>query len=107
MSGGAVKWVVCAVLAAIVAIAPAILSDYGAVLGFGFFIAAGLAISWNLVGGFAGQFALGHSMFVGIGSYSVAVVSVTSGVSVWAKYGAAACRSSSLPTVQGFQVASK
>lgn len=84
MSGGAVKWVVCAVLAAIVAIAPAILSDYGAVLGFGFFIAAGLAISWNLVGGFAGQFALGHSMFVGIGSYSVAVVSVNSGVSVWA-----------------------
>lgn len=84
MSGGAVKWVVCAVLAAIVAIAPAILSDYGAVLGFGFFIAAGLAISWNLVGGIAGQFALGHSMFVGIGSYSVAVVSVNSGVSVWA-----------------------
>nr|BAH89767.1 branched-chain amino acid ABC transporter, permease protein [uncultured bacterium]BAH89940.1 branched-chain amino acid ABC transporter, permease protein [uncultured bacterium]BAH90352.1 branched-chain amino acid ABC transporter, permease protein [uncultured bacterium] len=48
------------------------ISGYQLVLGFGFFIAVGLAISWNLVGGFAGQFALGHSMYVGIGSYTVA-----------------------------------
>lgn len=33
-----------------------------------------LAISWNLVGGFAGQFSLGHSVFVGFGAYSMVLM---------------------------------
>jgi branched-chain amino acid transport system permease protein len=32
-----------------------------------------LALAWNLVGGFGGQFSLGHSIFVGIGGYATAV----------------------------------
>lgn len=67
-------WVVFVILGIAVAVAPAVISSYDIVLGFGFFVVAGLAVSWNLVGGYAGQFALGHSMFVGIGSYSVAVL---------------------------------
>lgn len=74
------SWFALAVCAAAIAFAPFVLSDYDLVLGFGFFVAAGLAVSWNLVGGFAGQFALGHSMFVGIGSYSVAVLTTFFGV---------------------------
>jgi branched-chain amino acid transport system permease protein len=57
-----------------VAVAPVLLPDYGLVLGFGLFVAAGLALSWNLVGGVAGQFALGHALFVGVGSYVVALL---------------------------------
>ena len=33
-----------------------------------------LALAWNLVGGFGGQFSLGHSIFVGIGGYATAVI---------------------------------
>lgn len=60
--------------AVLVAGSTLVFDGYALVIGFGFFIAVGLAISWNLVGGFAGQFALGHSMYVGIGAYSVAVL---------------------------------
>jgi branched-chain amino acid transport system permease protein len=61
-------------LGILIAVAPQFLSRYGLVLGFGFFVAAGLSLSWNLVGGFAGQFALGHSMFVGVGAYCIALL---------------------------------
>lgn len=60
--------------AALIAVGPSFLSPYDVVLGFGFFTAAGLALAWNLVGGFAGQFALSHSAFVGIGAYTVTVL---------------------------------
>jgi branched-chain amino acid transport system permease protein len=33
-----------------------------------------LALAWNLVGGFGGQFSLGHSIFVGIGGYATAII---------------------------------
>jgi branched-chain amino acid transport system permease protein len=33
-----------------------------------------LALSWNLVGGFGGQFSLGHSIFVGVGGYATAII---------------------------------
>lgn len=33
-----------------------------------------LAMSWNLVSGFGGQFSLGHSIFVGVGGYATAVM---------------------------------
>lgn len=35
---------------------------------------AGLASSWNLVGGYAGYPSLGHAAFFGIGAYAVAIV---------------------------------
>lgn len=66
-------WIILAALAAAVALAPTLLSGYGLVLGFGLFVAAGLALAWNLVGGIAGQFALGHALFVGVGAYVVAL----------------------------------
>jgi len=37
-------------------------------------ILALIAMAWNLIGGFGGQFSLGHSVFVGIGGYTVAVL---------------------------------
>lgn len=33
-----------------------------------------LALAWNLVAGFGGQFSLGHSIFVGVGGYATAVL---------------------------------
>lgn len=65
-----------------IAAAPLVLPDYSLVLGFGLFVAAGLAMAWNLVGGIAGQFALGHALFVGIGSYVVALLTSHTGLAL-------------------------
>jgi len=45
----------------------------------GLFLLMTLALAWNLVGGFGGQFSLGHSIFVGVGSYATAVILTTLG----------------------------
>lgn len=33
-----------------------------------------IAVAWNLIGGYGGQFSLGHSIFVGIGGYATAMI---------------------------------
>lgn len=40
---------------------------------------AGLAVAWNILGGYAGQFSLGHAVFFAIGAYSVALLKVDAG----------------------------
>jgi branched-chain amino acid transport system permease protein len=44
---------------------------------------AGLASAWNIVGGMAGQFSLGHTAFVGIGAYTSTVLFNYAGISPW------------------------
>ncbi len=41
---------------------------------------AGLAISWNILAGFAGQFSFGHAAFFGVGAYTTVIVAVRLGV---------------------------
>lgn len=41
---------------------------------FVIFAYAALALSWNLLGGYAGYLSLAHSLFVGLGGYAVAVL---------------------------------
>src|ERR1700743_260324 len=36
------------------------------------YLFAALAASWNIIGGFGGQFSLGHGVFFAIGAYTVA-----------------------------------
>lgn len=42
-----------------------------------------LAQSWNLLGGFGGQFSFGHALFFGCGAYVQAIAQVTHGVNPW------------------------
>lgn len=44
---------------------------------------AGLASAWNIIGGIAGQFSLGHTAFFGIGAYTSTVLFNYAGVSPW------------------------
>jgi branched-chain amino acid transport system permease protein len=44
---------------------------------------AGLASAWNIVGGYAGQFSLGHTAFFGIGAYTSTLLYLYAGVSPW------------------------
>lgn len=42
-----------------------------------------LGQSWNILGGFAGQFSFGHALFFGVGAYTVAVLQVRLGINPW------------------------
>jgi len=54
-------------------------------------INAALASSWNIIGGYGGQFSVGHSLFFGIGAYSVALFFNRLHYSPWAGIIAGAC----------------
>ena len=47
------------------------------------FIWAGLALSWNMVGGFMGQITFAHMAFFGIGAYTVGIMYKTLNLSPW------------------------
>ena len=42
-----------------------------------------LAQSWNMLGGFGGQFSFGHALFFGTGAYVQAIVQLTLGWNAW------------------------
>jgi ABC-type branched-subunit amino acid transport system ATPase component/ABC-type branched-subunit amino acid transport system permease subunit len=44
------------------------------------FLLAVQAASWNIISGYAGYISLGHSMFLGLGSYTAAIVALHTGV---------------------------
>lgn len=47
------------------------------------YLMGGLAAAWNIIGGFGGQFSLGHGVFFGIGAYMTAKLYVSFGWSPW------------------------
>jgi branched-chain amino acid transport system permease protein len=47
------------------------------------YLYAYLAMSWNIVGGFAGQLSMGHSAFTVIGAYVSTIVFLSYGVTPW------------------------
>jgi len=61
-------------VALVVAAGPSVVGSYGLTLGFSLFVWVALAQAWNLVGGYGGQFSLGHAIFVGTGAYAVGVL---------------------------------
>jgi len=44
------------------------------------FLLAIQATSWNIISGYAGYLSLGHSMFLGLGSYTAAIIALHTGV---------------------------
>jgi branched-chain amino acid transport system permease protein len=47
------------------------------------FFYASLGLSWNLIGGFAGQLSLGHAAFYGLGAYTSTLLFQNLGLSPW------------------------
>ncbi|MCC6626700.1 MAG: ABC transporter permease [Chloroflexi bacterium] len=84
------RWLVAAVLAGAVLLPLAVSNTYILrVLATGFIFAI-LAVSLNLVAGFAGQISLGHAAFYGIGAYAVALLMVNQDLPFWVALPAAA-----------------
>jgi len=46
-------------------------------------LAAQLGVSWNIVGGYAGQVSLGHAAFFGLGAYTSTLLLVKFGINPW------------------------
>jgi branched-chain amino acid transport system permease protein len=44
---------------------------------------AAIGMSWNLIGGYAGQLSLGHAAFVGLGGYVALVLQQGFGIAPW------------------------
>lgn len=47
------------------------------------FMFAYFASAWNILSGFAGQFSLGHAIFIGIGAYTSTILYAQFGISPW------------------------
>lgn len=52
------------------------------ILAYSFLFAA-VSLAWNIIGGFGGQFSLGHGVFFAVGAYVTADLYVKFGISPW------------------------
>src|SRR5271169_2429849 len=46
-------------------------------------MAAQMGVSWNIIGGYAGQISLGHAAFFGVGAYTSTILFVNFSVNPW------------------------
>src|SRR5471030_518861 len=47
------------------------------------FLFGGLALAWNIAGGYAGLISFGHSAFFGVGAYTSTILLVGYGITPW------------------------
>ena len=94
-----------AVAAIVLAIYPLVVKDpfwqNVAILGL---IGASAAAAWNLLGGFGGQVSFGHSIFFGIGGYTVGYLLLARGMSPWIGLAVGAVLAAIAGVVIGFPV---
>jgi branched-chain amino acid transport system permease protein len=77
------RWGLLALVLLFALLGPGYLGDYNLTLAFALFNYITMAQAWNLVGGYGGQFSLGHSLFVGAGAYTVSVLLLHTGLSLY------------------------
>lgn len=58
-------------------------SDYYLHLIILFLMWSAIGVSWNLLGGYAGQVSFGHAAFFGVGAYTAALLYEKMGMSLW------------------------
>ena len=76
--------VVCAAAAVVLALIPIwVESPYALHIFILLFIAIALGESWNVIGGFAGQYSVGHSAWYGLGAYTAFVLPQRKGIAPW------------------------
>lgn len=63
-----------------------------------------LGQSWNILGGYGGQFSFGHALLFGTGAYATAILQADYGVNAWAGFGLAAAIAAALGAAVGYLV---
>lgn len=76
-------WMVGIVAVGVAVALPAVVSSYQLSLMIRILLFAYLAGAWNILGGFAGQHSLGHSLFLGIGAYTSTWLFAAHGLTPW------------------------
>ncbi|HLI91639.1 MAG TPA: branched-chain amino acid ABC transporter permease [Ktedonobacteraceae bacterium] len=71
------------VVIALLALAPLFLTRFELGIAVQMLLFALLAVAWNVMGGYAGQFSFGHAAYFGIGAYISAYLVIHGGVSPW------------------------
>jgi len=64
----------CLLGIAVLAALPVMLAPFQLRVGQLMFYSAGLALAWNILGGFAGYHSFGHAAFIGIGAFSAGLM---------------------------------
>jgi branched-chain amino acid transport system permease protein len=80
---GALSVVEVIVLAACIAAALTMTNRHGVDIMIRTFLWAGLALAWNIAGGYVGLISFGHAAFFGIGAYTSTILLLSYGVSPW------------------------
>jgi branched-chain amino acid transport system permease protein len=76
--------VVCAIAALALALIPLwVESPYALHIFILLFIAVALGESWNIIGGFAGQYSVGHSAWYGLGAYGALILLQRNAIAPW------------------------
>jgi branched-chain amino acid transport system permease protein len=76
--------VVCAIAALALALIPLwIESPYALHIFILLFIAVALGESWNIIGGFAGQYSVGHAAWYGLGAYGAFILLQRKAIAPW------------------------
>jgi branched-chain amino acid transport system permease protein len=100
---GALSIVEIAVLAGCVVAAITVSNRYAVDIMIRTFLWAGLALAWNIAGGYTGLISFGHAAFFGIGAYTSTLLLLNYGVPPWIGLVAgallAACTAALLTTV--------
>lgn len=81
MSSGRRNWLGLAGLVVLIIIAPFVLDPFWLRIATGVLMWVGLAVSWNIIGGYTGYVSFGHGAFFGVGAYTVAILMSRYGVS--------------------------
>jgi branched-chain amino acid transport system permease protein len=100
---GTLSVVEIVILAACIVAALAITNRHAVDIMIRTFLWGGLALAWNIAGGYAGLISFGHAAFFGIGAYTSTILLLSFGVSPWiglfAGAALAACAGALLTTV--------
>lgn len=80
---GALSVVEIIVLAACVLAAATVTNRYAVDIMIRTFLWGGLALAWNIAGGYTGLISFGHAAFFGIGAYTSTILLLSYGVSPW------------------------
>jgi branched-chain amino acid transport system permease protein len=80
---GALSVVELIVLAACIVAALTMANRHGVDIMIRTFLWAGLALAWNIAGGYVGLISFGHAAFFGIGAYTSTILLLSYGISPW------------------------
>jgi branched-chain amino acid transport system permease protein len=75
------RLILLAVVVVVVALLPQVLPPFYIRVVQQFFFTAALALAWNIMGGFAGYWSFGHTVFIGMGAFAAAHVAGFLGLS--------------------------